>query len=184
MRRFGGGGLERRTLLCLLPLFPPGSWVRWPNKFQLFVHLFIHLFSGIVKGDGFEFWIFLRECPDHGHDGFIDFSQLALSRNGWRNAGHPLPLSLWHTLKGTRPTGCYAMLRDPEPGQNPWLNACGKGVMNGKNWIERSKNIRQANFVPVLLKCPNSCLKARTKRRFRHKIRTIEIRQFNTTKKS
>jgi hypothetical protein len=48
------------------------------------------------------------------------FNKMAFSRNGWRNSG-PIPCPL-----------AYGLLRDPEQRRNPWLNACGKGVLNGK----------------------------------------------------
>jgi hypothetical protein len=56
------------------------------------------------------------------------FNQLVFSRNEWRNAG-PIPYPLAYGMPLRVP-----VLRDPEHGRIPWLAACGKGDLNGKNW--------------------------------------------------
>jgi hypothetical protein len=68
---------------------------------------------------------------------FTYFNKLAFSRNGWRNpALSPYPF--------------------PEPGWIPWLNAYGKGVLNGKKWMSGQKASAHPFLCRFLEKCPNS----------------------------
>jgi hypothetical protein len=48
------------------------------------------------------------------------------------------------------------VLRDPEKRSITWVNACGKGVLNGKKWMSGRFLSAHPFLCRFLEKCPNS----------------------------
>jgi hypothetical protein len=77
-----------------------------------------------------------QECLDHGRYGFI------ISAN-------------WFFQEMDREIPALSPCPFPEPERTPWLNACGKGVLNGKNWPGGQRTSAGPILCRFLEKCPD-----------------------------